>query len=54
MTMRCGEDIADEGIEPEAILAEAMRRLAEMEEGVVEPLSLEQFLSALRPPRHEP
>lgn len=43
------DSLPDDAEEPEDILAEALRRDAEMEAGLVKPLSYEEFMARIRP-----
>lgn len=42
------DSLPDDAEEPEDILAEALRRAAEMESGLVQPLSYEEFLAGIQ------
>lgn len=44
------DSLPDDAEEPEDILAEALRRDAEMEAGLVKPLSYEEFMARIQRP----
>lgn len=44
------DSLPDDAEEPEDILAEALRRDAEMETGLVKPLSYEEFMARIQQP----
>lgn len=46
------DSLPDDAEEPEDILAEALRRDAEMESGLVKPLSYDEFLSGIQRTGH--